>query len=263
MTQDIKGVVVCVGYDDLLEITLQRNMQHLASCLVVTTKDDERTKAVVESVPGCQVYETDAFTRHGARFNKGLALEETWDVIGRSGWIMVWDADILLPRHDRYKIPDLTLGHLYSARRLILEEPRRWHEGFDWRNAVLHNDRLFPGYLHVFHANDPALVQRPWYDVTFTHAGGGDGYFQSRWRLEDKVRFDWSVLHLGPIDTNWHGRATDRVDGLPVDGQRESREMQDDYVQAKGWVRGYQRRPVEEHVDVPGHLPTGFKVGGT
>ena len=262
MTQPIKGIVVCVGYDDLLTLTLPRNLKHLSSCLVVTSKTDQRTRDLVKSV-GCELYQTDAFTRHGARFNKGLALEEGFDVLGRSGWIMVWDADVILPSPTLAPMGDLQVGKLYSARRHILTEPKQWSEHLNWSKVHIHNDKLFPGYFHLFNADDPVLVQRPWYDVTFSHAGGGDGYFQSRWKPEDKIRFPWNVMHLGPIDTNWHGRATDRTDGQPVDGQQESKAMQDVYVRAKGWVRGGIRRPVQEHVEVPGYLPTDFKVGGT
>lgn len=263
MTQQIKGVVVCVKYDDLLAITLPRNVWHLSSCLVVTTKEDERTKAVVRSVPGCQIYETDAFTRHGATFNKSLAMEEAFDIVGRSGWIMVWDADVILPDQSPL-FSDVVPGHLYSARRHVLNDARQWHDRLSWGSVPVHMDRLFPGYFHLFHADDPALQRRPWYDVTFSHAGGGDGYFQSRWADKDKVRFPWNVMHLGPIDTNWHGRVTDRVDGQPLGPESEqARAMQECYVRAKGWVRGYRRQAVNEHVEVPGHSPTTFKVGGT
>lgn len=259
---EIKGIVVCVNYDDLLAITLPRNLKHLSSCLVVTSLTDQRTVDRVKSV-GCNIYQTDAFTRHGARFNKGLALEEAFDVTGRSGWIMVWDADTLLPPPLLAPMDNLQIGTLYSARRRILINPKEWSEHTNWERLPIHNDRVFPGYFHLFHADDPVLVRRPWYDVTFSHAGGGDGYFQSRWTDTNKTRFPWHVLHLGPIDTNWHGRATDRIDGQPVEDQQESKRLQDAYVRAKGWVRGGIRRPVREHIEVPGHSPTGFKVGGT
>lgn len=262
MDYQVKGIVVCVNYDDLLAITLPRNIWHLSSCLVVTTKEDERTKTVCRSVPGCQVYETDAFTRYGARFNKGLALEEAFDVIGRVGWILVWDADVLFPNQSPL-FTNTVPGNLYSARRHVLNDASSWYDRINWAGVPIHNDKLFPGYFHLFHADDPMLQQHPWYDVTFSHAGGGDGYFQSRWAEQDKIRFPWNVMHLGPIDTNWHGRASDRIDGQPITDQQESRRLQTEYVQAKGWVRGYRRRPVEEHVEIPGHSPTGFKVGGT
>ncbi len=43
----VKGIVVCVEYDDLLTITLPRNARHLTEIVVVTSPTDLRTQQVV------------------------------------------------------------------------------------------------------------------------------------------------------------------------------------------------------------------------
>ena len=119
MPTQMNGITVCVNYSDLLEITLRRNMRHLSRCVVVTSPEDANTLAVVDSVPNCTAYVTDAFKRHGAAFNKGLALEEGFEFLGRQGVICSWDADIVFP--DSFPVPDVQPGKLYSApRRLSL-----------------------------------------------------------------------------------------------------------------------------------------------
>lgn len=259
--QPIRGITVCVNYDDLLEITLVRNMRHLAECVVVTSPNDEKTKAVCARVPNVRVFETDAFYRYGAKFNKGLAIEEGFDFLGREGWILIFDADTLFP--DSMPI-SLKKGRLYGAPRKILPDPKQWAPEYNWKSANLSNDKSFPGYFQLFNANDPVITKRPWYDVTFTHAGGCDGYFESRWLSENKVRLPFHVLHLGPRDSNWFGRASVRTDRAEIANWRQSNLDMQQFLEFKGW-KGNKVRQVtqfEEHVEVPGYEQSGYKLKG-
>lgn len=262
----VKGIVVCVNYDDLLSITLPRNIRLFSECLVVTSHSDFRTHGLVEQVEGCSLYKTDAFYRGDAKFNKGLAIEEGFDVLGRDGWIMVWDADTLLPQE--VLLPEvLTVGNLYSAPRKLLENPRHWNDTMvtqaSWHRIPVTRDYVFAGYMQLFHANDHHIAKRPWYDVTFNHAGGGDGYFQSRWDYSEKIYLPFNVLHLGPRDTNWFGRHSDRVDGQVIEGQEESRRTMNEFLGFKGWKPGMPLiEEFQEHVEVEGHRPSGFILKG-
>jgi hypothetical protein len=263
----VRGIVVCVNYDDLLSITLPRNLRHLRECLVVTSPDDVRTQELVRTTPGARLHVTDAFSRHGATFNKGLALEEGFDVLGREGWILIWDADILLP--DRLPLDRLKFGSLHGARRRMLEDPARWHPGFNWAEAKPAPDAGMIGFFQLFHAADPALENvRPWYEVTFAHAGGGDAYFIEHWRRRRATMtvFPLEVLHLGPKDSNWFGRATPRLDGgEPV----TSRDTMDAFVVRNGWHRHHRNidrtaaervGEIVERVQVPGYEPTQYEL---
>lgn len=117
-------VIVCVDFADLLAVTLPKNRHHFESVVVVSTERDTDTNDVAYA-NNCLTYNTDAFYRNGADFNKFLTLEEGLDVLGRDGWICILDADILLPR----EIPWLSLpppvgptpGRLYSPLRRMLE----------------------------------------------------------------------------------------------------------------------------------------------
>jgi len=134
--------------------------------------------------------------------------------------------------------------------RRMLGDPRQFVDGMDWsrlRRCVDHRPGLMPGYLLLFHADDLYLAERPWYDVTFRHAGGGDGYFQSRWPRDRKVWLPSDVLHMGPHNAQWFGRSSSGLEEM-------SR-----YKVAKGWEngpdgkRGKRGLPVAERVEVPGH----------
>lgn len=252
MMPALRGIVICVNYDDLLNITLPRNMRHLSECLVITSSKDERTKRVCAETTSVRVHETEAFYKDGARFNKGAAMEEGFDILGREGWILIWDADTLFP--NVMSLDNIQIGNLYGPPRRILEDATKWSQLYSFQEVPLARDKLFPGYFQLFHADDPIVRDhRPWYDTTFIHAGGADGHFQDRWPWEQRIRLPFEVLHLGPRDTNWFGRASSRVDGQPLERAAENWKEMHRYRIWRGWERGTDPRsvaPFDEHLKV-------------
>lgn len=215
------SVTTCVNYDDILAITLPRNVKHFRKCVVVTSYEDERTAKLVYGIRGAQLFRTDAFTRNGAFFNKGAAIEEAFDVLGRSGWILLVDADILLPQVFEPELPDKNV--IYGAHRYQLPEGSldfggdwtRWK--WTWESPT---EPPAVGYFQLFHADATVLQSRPWYPTHSVHAalemGFTDKFSEARW-LPDPV------LHIGAPAENWFGRATSRLDGEPVLGAEQNR----------------------------------------
>ena len=212
----MRGLVVSVDYDDLLAITLPRNARHLTEILVVTSPNDVRTQAVVAAVPNARCFVTDAFYRDGAKFNKGAAIEQAFDVLGRDGWTLIWDADILLPDAPDWRQCDP--ARLYGAKRRLLSDVSRWSSGLrNWRALPLSSEFGWPGYFQLFHGSSPRLRDvRPWYATHSPHAAIGDKHFHDHWPIVEKGWLPFEVLHLGPRDTNWFGRSSKRLDGLPT-----------------------------------------------
>lgn len=254
---EIRGITVAVGdwYARALAVTLPANMRHFASCLVVTKPGDACVE-VARSVPGVDVLETDAFTRHGAFFNKGLAFEEGFDRMGRRGWIAIHDADILLP--DRLDLARLHPDGLNGCRRRIVEPWPDWDPAAPWSTYPLRKDGGPIGFCQIFRAECPALAgKRPWYDVTFPHAGGGDAYFLTHWPGGLRRVLPFDALHLGPVDRHWFGTEPDAIDRMAR------------FVIENGWGRAARlhdptaidRVPeLVERVEVPGYEPTGFEL---
>lgn len=232
-------------------------MRHMTECLVVTSPDDHETQDVACSVPGVSVFETDAFTRHGARFNKGLAFEEGFDRLGRHGWIVIFDSDILFP--PEMQLAKLQPTKLYGCHRRILEDPSKWSETLDWKTCPVWRDGGAPiGFFQLFHAGDPVLKNRRlWYEPTYPHAGGCDDFFMNHWHPDNRVILPSDVLHLGKVDTNWWG----------VD--QTGRDMMARFCKENGWHRAAARFPREaaarapeliERIEVPGYEPTGHQL---
>lgn len=215
-TEAINAILVCVGYDDFLRLTLPRTLQYVSKLVVVTTPTDHRTIALCDQYPQVIVHKTLAFYDDGASFNKGKALEEGFDVLGRTGWILILDADILLPI---VIMPAaITPGTLYTpARRImsrvdgLIETPK-----VDPRTLPLRIEHGNFGYFQLFHADDPAVAAHPWYETDWVHAGGADSVFEKRWSKDKKERMSFEVIHLGDPDQNWYGRTRPRLDSGEV-----------------------------------------------
>ena len=217
--QKVNSLVVCVEYDDFLDITLPRNCKHFDKTLVVTTHDDVQTQAVTLR-NGCECFATQAFYRDDAMFNKGAAVEEGFDVLGRSGWICIWDADVLMPRF--MPLGNLEESCLYTPIRRILEDPTQ-HEQYmeESRWSTLHSptrEHEFNGYFQLFHAS---VTPPPWYSTTSGHAGLCDSDFSHKFPPENRRRLPFEVLHLGAegipelgtrVGENWAGRVSARID---------------------------------------------------
>jgi hypothetical protein len=118
------------------------------------------TVVPITRAAGVEVFETTAFLDHGAAFNKGYALEQGFDVLGRHGhgWIATIDADIVLPPCMPWM--HFRSGHLHGCRRRIREDPEQFAPGFSWQHAVPTPDRYPVGYLQIFDAAERAIVEK-------------------------------------------------------------------------------------------------------
>lgn len=211
----MRAYVVSVDYTDLLRLTLPYNRKHFDQVIIVTSPKDTPDIFSLASQYKADVVVTDLFYANGAIFNKWAALEYAMDVAGRDGWTVLLDADIVWPKVtdlERYLRP----GYLYCPRRLMcdpapLEIPseERWQRIYPLHPQV----REFAGYSQIFHGSDPVLGPPPWHQTDWTHAGGADTFFQSKWPEDRKVRPPFKVLHLGPAGVNWCGRASRYVGG--------------------------------------------------
>jgi hypothetical protein len=198
---DVRALTVCVDYGDILKLTLPTMLRHFKEVWVVTYLDDQKTLALEQD--RVHIYATDAFYRNGADFNKGLAIEECFDAMGRYGWMCVIDSDIALPE----QLPEMRLDRtrLYGCRRRVYPDTDSIPPESEWETYPINKDTEICGYFQLFHADDPRLSGRPWYGITWSHAGGCDSEFQSTWLWKEREHLEFCALHIGNIDANWHG----------------------------------------------------------
>jgi len=96
----LEAVTVCVGFDDLLDVTLALNHPHLDTLIVVTSHGDRATQAVAQKY-GAICVQTDLFAKNGRNFNKGAAINAGFGRFQYHGWRLHLDADIALPDNFR------------------------------------------------------------------------------------------------------------------------------------------------------------------
>ena len=142
--------------------------------------------------------------------------------------------------------------------RRVLDDPSRYDPDLIWRDLPVARDGGPIGFTQIFHADDPLLRDlRPWYDVSFPHAGGGDCYFMKLWPTNKWTMLPFDVLHLGKVDTNWFG----------VD--QAGRDMMAKYVHQNRWARAMVNHTPEsaaraselpKRVIVPGYNVSGFRI---
>lgn len=244
---ELRGIVVCVEYNDFLSITLPHNRHHFSEFMVVTTPAELETQRLAYA-NNCRVHTTEAFYDNGADFNKWKALEEALDKFGRHGWMCLMDADVLWP-HESSVIYTYEIGNLYVPYRRMFSKVARLRDGLPpedtWKLHPRHRlANSFSGYSQIFHATDPHLPSSPpWHDITWKHAGGADTFFFERWHPSCRVRPPWEVLHLGePVQ--WTGRTAPFLNGEIPTHAKERKDKLTEYMLQRRKNRGYDHEKV-------------------
>lgn len=225
----IEAAIPCVEYDDFLRLTLRNNCERLGAVTVLTSPSDSATIQLAER-HGAKLLVTDAWWS-GGTFNKARALNEWIDqveIAHENLWLLVLDADILLPLDLDLAVDGLDPTGLYSVRRRMCEDESAWNDftkerrslesfllnvppvknGRVWGKRPTSNAAAICGYFHLWnprHASGmkrfPEMPSAANYDVEFALS-----FPEERRRFFPK----FEALHLGLSKTNWEGRRSTR-----------------------------------------------------
>lgn len=236
----IEAIQVCIGYGDFLAVTLPENLPLVDDLVVVTTADDEETRAVCRRHSVHHVLTDDH--RRGGPFNKGRLINRALDQIGASDWILHLDADIVLPRKFRTLIevahPDERC--IYGVDRCNLQGFDQWlrlkQYAGSWDNHAYECGHWFHpsysvgsrwvsaihgfvpiGFFQLFHASQTVEggYHTRRYATRHGDAARTDVQFALQWdRRFRQVLPEVIVLHLeseaSGLGANWKGRTTPR-----------------------------------------------------
>lgn len=223
----LSAVTICINYADYLAPVVQ-NKHHFDRWIVVTVPGDTATHALCE-LHGIECKDTLLLPYDGTGFNirtrKAPLINEALDALNADGWAVVMDADVLLPRHFRERLETLPLERhcLYGVpgRRVCLDpetfDMMRYSE--PWLQYLDVNTQPL-GYFQLFHLQHS--INRYSTNLVDRSEELDDDVFTRLFTPECRRMLPMTVLHSGPIRTNWDGRTganyvnEDRVDRMDI-----------------------------------------------
>jgi hypothetical protein len=241
----VEAVTVCVGYGDFLAATLPENLPVLDDLVVITTAEDEETRAVCRRHSVHHIL-SDDHKRDGP-FNKARMIQRALDQIGAQDWVLHLDSDIVLPRKFRQYLdwahPDPRT--IYGADRCNLIGWDDWqrlkHYAGAWDNHAHECGHWFHpkysvgsrwvskthgyvpiGFFQLLHGS--AMTDHGYhlrnYRANHGDAARTDVQFGLQWdRRHRQILPEVICLHLesapSAIGSNWKGRTTPRFGPPP------------------------------------------------
>lgn len=225
----LEAVTACVGFDDILDYTLEANHPHLDTMIVVTSHRDTRTQLVAKK-HGAICVQTDLFTKNGRTTNIGAALNAGMARWQYNGWRMRLDADIALPDNFRrvlFNHTHLDRSTIYGADRVdvvgaeALHALRRSPQA-GWSFFVKPGGVVSPRYVDTLRGYMPIGFFQLWhsscekpYPFSLGTAATDDVMFAEQWPRENRRLLPTVVCaHLcsrpPTLKENWEGRTSPR-----------------------------------------------------
>lgn len=202
--KDIIPITVCVGYQDLLAITLRHNRKFFETIVVVTTPEDTATQELCKQF-NVDVITSDLLYHQRARFNKSGMIHQAQKKIHAEHpdkWVLILDADILLPEQFNKLVHTEQLDKecLYSFHRV---DYPTYDDFLNQTNSKPYRYD-FMGFFQLYWKKDKYYPAHSMAcsrcDMQFAHE-----FPAYRKRIIDEHTI---LKHLGEDSKNWYGRVT-------------------------------------------------------
>ena len=235
---DLECVITCVNYGDFLAHTLPLNKQHFDRVVIVTTPEDKATQRV------CEFWNVHCIQEkritENASFYKGVGINRGLKALGKGGWTLHMDADIILPPTFRSHIThgQLNTNHIYGCDRFMVKSFEEWEEFYtcprlQHENNIFTHIDSFPMGARVYKSEESGYIPIGFFQLWHSDSGvneypeqhksaaRGDMLFSLKWdRAHRSLLPEVVVYHLEsqtvPMGTNWGGRQT-KLFGMGVD----------------------------------------------
>lgn len=248
-------IVSCVGFDDILKVTLAQNHAHADNLVVATSHEDKATQSLCRQF-SVRCVPTDLFQKNGRNFNKGAGVNAAFGYFQYHGWRLHLDADIMLPDNFRrilFNHTSLDACCLYGADRFDVigaEGVRKLREAQVETPQLMHHSGVSPvyggavypempsassaRYVHTTHGYVPIGFFQLWhsshqpaeYPYSLGNAAHDDVLFGTLWPVANRRLLpSVFVAHVcgKPPTTgeNWNGhRRQPRIDGEEVSAKQ-------------------------------------------
>ena len=214
----IEVITTCVNYGDYFNVTLPLNYPLFDKMYVVTSSSDIVTQTVcAEYSDKVECIVSDIFFENGAIFNKGKGINLALKRAAKRDWMLITDADIILPSNLRDCVAHAKdKKAIYAAKRVIC--PRREDlnriNSREAKNTKIGHPLMgrfqYPvvGYFQLFHSSSCHFTKNPKYREDSPTAAVCDLSFAQQWPEEDTLGIKSHCIHLGMNSRNWNGRVT-------------------------------------------------------
>jgi hypothetical protein len=223
----LEAVTCCVGFDDMLDVTLGLNMAQLDTMIVITSHEDKATHKVINK-HGARMVQTDLWKKNGRNFNKGAAINHAFSYFQYFGWRMHLDADIALPDNFRrvlFNRTHLERECIYGADRMdviglgtlneLRASPQHLYGSHVRIEAPVGHRFIDPlngyvpiGFFQLWHASSHRQ-----YPYSLGSAAHDDTLFSAQWKEQHRRHLPTVVCH--------HVLAAPSVQGENWDGKRK------------------------------------------
>jgi hypothetical protein len=213
-------ILVCVNYSDFLAHTLEENRGYFDNVMIVTEEHDENTIKVAKE-HDCKITLTKRLHENGDPFNKAKALNDGFKNLNPKGWVVVTDADMVMPLMLRKKLEKMELNPemIYGSSRYMCPTYEEWAEyksNVERCKKWAHQRRRLAigvGFFQLFNAKCKTLPEDfKWYNEGYKTAGRSDRAFLRTWPGDLRGNIQMPLIHLDngnhEMGTNWSGRVT-------------------------------------------------------
>ena len=213
----LTAVTMCVNYADFLAQTVS-NRNYFDEWIVVTCREDHATRELCVR-HGIRVHLSGQLGPWGDCFDsaylKAPVINEVLSRLPQEGWVLLLDADLLLPQRFRerlgnYSLYPRALYGMYGRRECDSWEEYTWRRPVEpWAENIGYSSSVL-GYFQLFRLDQPINrypYARPKLEMH------DDLCFQYGFKATLRRLLPMEGLHVGPPRVNWSGRHSGAFSG--------------------------------------------------
>ncbi len=211
---ELDVIVVSINCSDYLELTLSENVKHFDNYYVATIETDIETIELCKKYGATYIICEDPHNKNGFAFDKGSCIKTVFQKLkNRNRWILLLDADIILPSdfRDILQLNNLDTDVLYGTSRCFAWDYSQYLEYKNGKN-INEFDKISGGhgcgYFMLFNLDSYKIRNIPLSEIYTNGNVETDMALLEKFHPKrlDVGKLSFNVLHLGGFSLFHDGR---------------------------------------------------------